>query len=409
MSEKTFKPGTKRAIIASYCRAGHAWDLVYRSLKLEVMAQVKPWIFSANVNGHREPKPISDQLVELKNEIRRVYALLGRETSGDVEEDGTPIPDDLPETTPDVEIPDEPEEDEIPDDEPKPEASAKNRVKEEQEWFFSEWQRIRSWISARASETGSPPIDDLNGMRPVQAAMHAIAKGIPARAMLHAMSLHWSPETRQQAGIDSVDTTNLFPRVPGTDSKGRPYHRDFGYVLKLVEANKSSGGILPIMLVGPAGVGKTTLCEQLAEHLGLDFAATPLTAGATPSWLLGRYVLKMGEDGGYNVSPLMEIYSKGGVHLFGEIDASDPNMLLVANNMLSQDHYDNPINGERYVKHPDFIGIADANTLGLGANSTFTGRERLDGATIDRFRMGRVIMQLDIELVRRMVETAPTH
>jgi hypothetical protein len=118
-----------------------------------------------------------------------------------------------------------------------------------------------------------------------------------------------------------------------------------------------------------------------------------MTAGATPSWLLGSHTIK-----GFNSRPFIEIYSKGGVFNFEELDASDPNMLLVANNALASNRLFNPMNGETYDKSPNFIAWSNANTFGLGANRAHTARERLDAATIDRWRMGRIFVPIDEKL-----------
>ena len=47
--------------------------------------------------------------------------------------------------------------------------------------------------------------------------------------------------------------------------------------------------------------------------------------------------------------------------------------------------------------------MAAGNTFGTGASREYTGREKLDFATIDRFRMGRVWFDLDEDLARRMI------
>jgi cobaltochelatase CobS len=43
----------------------------------------------------------------------------------------------------------------------------------------------------------------------------------------------------------------------------------------------------------------------------------------------------------------------------------------------------------------NFVPVSTANTFGLGANREYTARERLDAATIDRWRMGRIFIPLD--------------
>jgi hypothetical protein len=112
------------------------------------------------------------------------------------------------------------------------------------------------------------------------------------------------------------------------------------------------------------------------------------------------------EDRSYQISEMLTLFTNGGVFLYDEIDAADSNMILVVNDLLALrpgETFHNPVNGQQYVKSPDFIPIAGANTLGLGASREFTGRERLDGATLDRFRMGRVTLDLDRDLLRSII------
>lgn len=382
-----FKSGTKRAEIHSLSDAGKTPREAYAVLRPKVEMQVKPWIFSANVRdefgSRRQPKPMSQQLDELRHEINRVYALLGRMPQNGEGEIPQNLEDVQDEPTPEPETP------------PKPKAKGKSKD-DEKRFFLAEWKRIRQWISDRATNTGSEPVDSLDSMRPVQAARAAIGRGVGALTMLHAMTAHWSPETREAAGILEVDFTNE------SEDMGEGKHRMLGYVLKLAKASRDSGGLLPIMLIGPAGTGKSRLAQQLAEILELPYAETPMTAGATPSWLLGRWTMAQ-ENGGFVPAQFLEIYSGGGVFNFEEIDAADSNMLIVVNNALASDSLYNPVNGERYEKHPDFIPVATANTFGLGANRAYTGRERLDAATIDRFRMGRVLLDLDENLAEHLM------
>ena len=66
---------SKRRMIADLAEAGHTKESAFRTLRPMVESQTPPMIFRENVGGHRQPKPIALQLVELKNEIGRVYAL----------------------------------------------------------------------------------------------------------------------------------------------------------------------------------------------------------------------------------------------------------------------------------------------------------------------------------------------
>ena len=70
---------------------------------------------------------------------------------------------------------------------------------------------------------------------------------------------------------------------------------------------------------------------------------------------------------------------------------------------LAGDKFFNSANGEEYDRSPDFIAGATANTWGTGATTEFTGRSKLDAATIDRWRMGRVFVDYDPVIARKIL------
>lgn len=146
------------------------------------------------------------------------------------------------------------------------------------------------------------------------------------------------------------------------------------------------------LMVGPAGCGKTTAAHQVSESLGLQFGAVCLTAGASETWLFGRQT-----PTGFVEGAFAKIYREGGVFLADEMDAADANLLLSINTALSHDTIINPMSGEVLKKHENFIFIGAANTFGKGANHVYTGRSRLDGATLDRFVVVEVDYDRDLE------------
>lgn len=151
-----------------------------------------------------------------------------------------------------------------------------------------------------------------------------------------------------------------------------------------------------ILLVGPAGCGKTSLAAQLAEALGLTFDFVSLTAGASETWLLGRHT-----PNGFMPAKFAHSFANGGVFLLDEIDGADANTMMILNAALANGHMYNPMTGETITRHKDFVCIAAANTFGLGANGVYTGRNRLDAAFLDRFAGSTVVMDYskDIEEV----------
>lgn len=132
-----------------------------------------------------------------------------------------------------------------------------------------------------------------------------------------------------------------------------------------------------VMLVGPAGSGKTTACEKIAEALGLQFYAT----GAVNS----EYKLTgfIDAHGRIVSTAFRRAFEFGGLFLFGETDASSPGALLAANTALANDWMDFP--DKLVKKHPDFRIVADANTFGTGADRLYIGRNQLDAASLDRY------------------------
>jgi cobaltochelatase CobS len=142
------------------------------------------------------------------------------------------------------------------------------------------------------------------------------------------------------------------------------------------------------LLVGPAGCGKTTAAHQLAEALGVQFGSVCLTAGASETWLFGRQTPTGFVEGSFS-----RLYREGGVFLADEMDAADANLLLSINTALSHSVMLNPMNGEQITKHPQFVFIGAANTNGKGSSHVYTGRARLDAATLDRM----VIIKMDYD------------
>ena len=154
-------------------------------------------------------------------------------------------------------------------------------------------------------------------------------------------------------------------------------HKCFDKVIKVLQSAKRINK--NIMLVGPAGGGKSSLCSQIAEVLKLQFYPMSVGLQTTKSDLLGFINAK----GDYITSPVREAYEKGGVLLLDEFDATHAGVVTILNSMLANDFCSFP---DKIVnKHKDFICFVACNTYGKGGSIDYVGRNRLDGATLDRF------------------------
>lgn len=146
-----------------------------------------------------------------------------------------------------------------------------------------------------------------------------------------------------------------------------------------------------VMMVGPAGAGKTYLAGQLAKALGLRFASQSCSAGISESVFSG-WLLPTGDNARFNhvASPFLDMYENGGLFLFDEMDAADANVLTFLNQALANNGFDLPQRFEktRVTKHKDFVAVSACNTFGQGADAMYHARNALDAATLDRFKMG---------------------
>lgn len=153
-----------------------------------------------------------------------------------------------------------------------------------------------------------------------------------------------------------------------------------------------------IMLVGPAGCGKTHVAKLIADSLKLEFGSLSCSAGMSETHLLGRSTPDFHEGKAkFQGTEFLRIYENGGVFLLDEVDAADANLLLAANSALANDYCNVPNRPSkpRAIRHDNFIMIATANTYGRGATRVYAGRNQLDEATLDRFRVGTVEMGYD--------------
>jgi cobaltochelatase CobS len=134
-----------------------------------------------------------------------------------------------------------------------------------------------------------------------------------------------------------------------------------------------------VLLVGPAGTGKTTAAENAAKALGLKFY--PFSVGAQTS----KTDISGYQDAHSRLvrSIFREAYEHGGIFLLDEVDAGNANVLTLLNSALSNGYFSFP--DAVLAKHADFVCVAAGNTYGNGADRQYVGRNQLDAATLDRF------------------------
>ena len=152
-------------------------------------------------------------------------------------------------------------------------------------------------------------------------------------------------------------------------------HKSFEKVLTLARMRKN------IMLVGPAGSGKTTMAVNIAKALDIPFGTMSVCMQSTKSDLLGY----IDANSNYVSTRLRECYETGGVFLLDEIDNGNPNVINILNALCENGH--GPFPDKTIDRHEDFIMIAAGNTWGFGGDIEYVGRNPLDAAFRNRFAM----------------------
>jgi hypothetical protein len=280
----------------------------------------------------------------------------------------------------------------MPEPEPEPEPMPVPTVSADAERFYSEVQRLRGFVRAR-------DLESLDSMRVVIDGAKALKAGVPVEGLIGSLQASWQADTRAQAdryilrSEDALKAADGFDYASHAPRPSRFSHAVSGYVAKLVAAD------IPVWLHGPAGTGKSSAAKHAAEVAGLDYYEVNL-AGAMASAIKGKDRLKE-----FVESEFARAYEHGGVCVLEEFDAAHPTVATAVNNAIAGSEFHNDADGRSIKRHPDFRLVATANTLGTGATKEFNSRMKLDGATLDRFRMGRVYVGLDLELERAIFDS----
>lgn len=177
----------------------------------------------------------------------------------------------------------------------------------------------------------------------------------------------------------------VVPDRPAWETK-EVLHKDFDKICSAVLDGES------LYLCGPAGTGKSYLAKQVAQALNLPYYyANSITDDIQLKGFIDA-------NGRYHETQFYEAFTKGGLFLLDELDASVPETLVMLNNALANGYFPFP-NGKAEA-HPDFHCLAAGNTFGTGADNEYTGRYQLDASSLDRFAL--VIVDYDREIETAM-------
>jgi energy-coupling factor transporter ATP-binding protein EcfA2 len=159
-----------------------------------------------------------------------------------------------------------------------------------------------------------------------------------------------------------------------------------------------------ILLVGPAGCGKTTICKTLAKACKLDYGFISLSGGVSENNLTGC-LLPVEENGSfrYIATRFIDLFLNGGLFLLDDLAGASADCMLVLNSAIA--------NAEMYVsqryqdqhlkRHKDFVIIGATNTT--HGSAMYAGQEAIDGSTLDRFQGATRIMDYSKTLEKKII------
>ena len=155
------------------------------------------------------------------------------------------------------------------------------------------------------------------------------------------------------------------------DKKPELVHEKFTQICNLINNDFN------VFLVGPAGTGKSTIVEQVAEFLKLEIYYNNSVQNSFD--ILGYY----DANSKFIETEFYKAFTKGGIYFLDEVDTAAPDALIVLNTAIANKKI--AFACGTFIAHENFKVVMGANTFGFGATSQYIGRNALDGATLDRF------------------------
>lgn len=172
------------------------------------------------------------------------------------------------------------------------------------------------------------------------------------------------------------------PDLPPVETE-HPLHECFDDVMTMLLAGFN------VYMYGDAGTGKTQIAEDIAKAMNLPFYN--LTSGD----MVGVYGYT-DLSGKFHETPFTKAFKNGGILYISEFDSIDPSIALTVNTAIANGI--TTINDETCYKHKDFYVLCDGNTRGNGADFDYSGRNKLDASTINRFLFQEVKYDRNIEM-----------
>lgn len=143
---------------------------------------------------------------------------------------------------------------------------------------------------------------------------------------------------------------------------------------------------VPIYLHGHAGVGKSTLFEQVAHHTHRGYTRVQHTANMEEADVEGRWIVNAEGTMEFQNGPLTDAMEQGLLYVADEYDFAPPMVLSVYQAVLEGKPLYIKAANKKVVPHPNFRFCATGNTNGAGDESgLYQGTMVQNAANYERF------------------------
>jgi energy-coupling factor transporter ATP-binding protein EcfA2 len=230
-----------------------------------------------------------------------------------------------------------------------------------------------------------------------------ITNGVPSTLSVEEVRILVGADRSDPNGVPPVDPDlpegwdprEGAPDVPsGADDSEHSSHESLPRVLAHLAAGSH------VFLYGPKGSGKSTAYETYAKIVGMEFEAYSCNPHMTGSTLIGYPM----PNGVWFDGPLTSSVRHNRISGIDEIDFGSPGAMSVMNMVTAQGF----IRAEEMLYASDaWRVIATANTNGQGATLEYVGRNKMDEALLDRFKM--IHWDTDTKLERYIVRRVGWH
>jgi len=267
-------------------------------------------------------------------------------------------------------------------------------------------------------------LDEYEVHHPGAPVKSSTAERADQRAKKAKADIHPKPtadDTHADDGEDPVYTfgcAHIVGRVDlDGDDKSHVPHHDEGWNVGASEQASLEALALGIetnqnvLIVGPPGVGKSTLARELAAIANAPLRYLPINGEMRTDDLMGGDQLLVDKETGQTVTqnvdgPLPEAGERGHWVLFDEFDSLPSHVGFILHGVLEAERKLTRANGNRVEFSEHFRVIATANTLGLGDDTgQFAGTAPMNRALLDRFgiviRVGFPEQEDEIEMLVR--------